>query len=328
MRIAIVGAGGVGGVLAGLLARAGGTDLVVVARGAHADAIRRDGLRIDSPLGAFTVRVDVVGDPATAGPVDAALVAVKAWQVAEVAPRLAPLLAGRGVAVPLQNGVDAAGRLAAALGDERVAGGLVAVLAWIERPGVVRYVGGAPRLRIGERGPAGRPPPVLRSEGEGRSPRLEALAGALRGAGIAVEVVADIEAATWEKFLLIEPWGAVAAAARAPWGVVRSVPETRALHVAAAEELAAVARARGVAIAADAVARTLAFLDGVTPEAIASMQRDLGAGRPSELDDQTGAVVRLAREARVPVPAHDALYAMLAPQERAARGEIPRFDRT
>jgi 2-dehydropantoate 2-reductase len=318
MRIAIVGAGGVGGVLAGLLARAGQAQLVVIARGAHGEAIRRDGLRVDSPGGAFTVRVDVVERPADAGPADAALVAVKAWQVAEVAPSLAPALAAGGVAVPLQNGVEAAGTLAAALGDERVAGGVVAVLAWIERPGAVKLVGSAPRLRIGERGRRGRSP----------SPRLEALAAALRGAGVGVEIVADVEAASWEKFLLIEPWGTIAAAARAPWGVVRSVPETRALHLAALEELAALARARGVAIAADAVARTLAFLDGVTPEATASMQRDLGAGRPSELDDQTGAVVRLAREVGVAVPVHEHLYAALAPQERAARGHVPRFPRT
>ncbi|HET8540228.1 MAG TPA: 2-dehydropantoate 2-reductase [Anaeromyxobacter sp.] len=318
MRIAIVGAGGVGGLLAALLGRAGQDDVVVVARGAHAEAIRRAGLRLESSLGTFTVRLPVAEDPSAAGRADAVLVAVKAWQVAEVAPRLAPLVAAGGVAVPLQNGVEAAGRLAAALGDERVAGGLVAVLSWIEAPGVVRHVGGAPRLRLGERGPRGGSP----------SPRLDALAASLRRAGAEVELVADVEAASWEKFLLIEPWGAVAAAARAPAGVVRTVAETRALHLAAMEELAALARARGVAIAPDAVSRTLAFLDGVTPEATASMQRDLGAGRPSELDDQTGAVVRLAREAGVAVPVHEVLYAALVPQERAARGAIPRFTRT
>jgi 2-dehydropantoate 2-reductase len=317
MRIAIVGAGGVGGLLAGLLARAG-EDVVVVARNAHGEAIRRDGLRVESPLGTFTARPDVAEDPAAAGRADAVLVAVKAWQVAEIAPRLAPLVAAGGVAVPLQNGVEAAGRLAASLGEERVAGGLVAVFSWIEAPGAVKHVGGPPRLRIGERGPRGGMP----------SARLDALAAALRRAGAEVEIVADVESATWEKFLLIEPWGAVAAVARAPMGVVRAVPETRALHVAAMEELAALARARGVALAPDAVPRTLAFLDGVTPEATASMQRDLGAGRPSELDDQTGAVIRLAREAGVAVPVHDALYAALLPQESAARGRIPRFART
>ena len=318
MRIVVVGAGGVGGLLAGLLSRAG-TEVAVLARGAHADAIRAHGLRVDSPLGRFTAPIAAVSDdPAALGRADAVLVAVKAWQVAELAPTLAPLVAGGGVVVPLQNGVEAAPRLAAALGEDRVAGGLIAVLAWIVGPGAVKHVGMPPRIKMGERdAQAGRP-----------SPRLEALAGALRAASVEVEVVADVERAAWEKYLLIEPWGTVSAAARAPMGVVRTVPETRALLVAMQEELARVGRARGVALPADAPARTMVFLDGVPFEGTASMQRDLGAGRPSELADQTGAVIRLAREAGVAVPLHETLYASLLPQEAAARGAIARFERT
>jgi 2-dehydropantoate 2-reductase len=318
MRIAIVGAGGVGGLLGGLLAR-DGAEVRVLARGKHADAIRAGGLRVDSPLGHFTAPVAAVSDdPAALGPADVVLVAVKAWQVSELAPRLAPLVAAGGVAVPLQNGVEAAGQLAAALGEERVAGGLVAVLSWIESPGTVKHVGAPPRVKLGERGVrAGR-----------ASGRLDALCAALRRAGAECEVVADVERASWEKFLLIEPWGTVAAAARAPLGVLRSLPECRALVVGAMEELARVARGRGIALPDDAVSRTLAWLDGAPPEATASMQRDLGAGRPSELPDQTGAVIRLARDAGVPVPIHEVLHAVLVPQERAARGEIPKFART
>jgi 2-dehydropantoate 2-reductase len=318
MRIAIVGVGGVGGLLGGLLARSG-EQVAVLARGAHADAIRARGIALDSPLGRFLAPVAAVADdPAALGPAEAVLVCVKAWQVADVAPRLAPLAAAGAVVVPMQNGVEAAGRLAAALGDEAVAGGLLSVLSWIDGPGAVKHVGGAPRVKMGERGArAGRP-----------SPRLDRLAAALRAAGAECEVVADVERATWEKFLLIDPWGTVAAAARAPVGVVRSVPESRTLLVGAMEELARLARARGVALADDAVPRTLALVDGFPPEATASMQRDLGAGRPSELADQTGAVIRLARDAGVPVPIHTVLHAALAPQERAAREEIPRFPRT
>lgn len=313
MRIAIVGAGGVGGLLGGLLARAG-VEVLVVARGAALEAIRRDGLLVESPLGGFTVRVAAASDdPAALGAADAVLVAVKAWQVAEVASSLAPLLAGGGVAVPLQNGVEAADRLEAALGPDRVAGGLVHVLAWIERPGAVKHVGFAPRVTLGERGArAGKP-----------SPRLSALSAALVRAGADAPVVEDVEKALWEKFLLIEPWGMVGAASRAPVAVMRAVPETRALLAAAMEELAATARARGVALAPDAAARTLALVDSLPAEGTASMQRDLGAGRPSELDDQTGAVIRLARAAGVAVPVHEALYAALVPRERGARGMIP-----
>jgi 2-dehydropantoate 2-reductase len=318
MRIAIVGAGGVGGLLAGLLARAG-EEVAVVARGKQLEAIRAGGVRVDSPLGRFSQRVAAAEqDPAALGPADAVLVAVKAWQVAEVAPSLAPLVAGGGVAVPFQNGVEAADRLAAALGADRVAGGVISVIAWIDQPGAVRHVGGAPRVTLGERGPrAGQ-----------ASPRLDALAAALVRAGADARVVEDVERASWEKLLLVEPWGAMGAATRAPVGVLRTVPETRALYVSAMEEVTAVARARGVALPADAVARTLAILDGAPAEGTVSMQRDIGAGRPSELDDQTGAVLRFARAAGVATPVHAALYAALLPQEAAARGRIERFPRT
>jgi 2-dehydropantoate 2-reductase len=137
-----------------------------------------------------------------------------------------------------------------------------------------------------------------------------------------------VERAVWEKFLLVEPWGAVAAAARAPLGALRGLPEARALWVKAIEEVAALAAARGVALPQDAVEKTVERLDGLTPGATASMQRDIGAGRPSELEDQVGAVVRLGRAAGIATPVHDALYAVLMPQEAAARGRLPPFPRT
>ena len=318
MRIAVVGPGGVGGLLAAMLARAG-EDVRVVARGAQLTAIRNGGIRVDSPAGVFSVAVAAVAaDPAALGQADAVLVAVKSWQVAEVAPSLAPLVAPGGVVVPLQNGVEAAGRLAAALGQEAVAGGVINVIAWSEGPGAVKQVGIPPRVIAGERGPrAGR-----------ASVRLEALAAALGRAGVEFRLVEDVERASWEKFLLVEPWGAVASASRAPLGVLRTVPEARALHVAAMEEVAALARARGVALPVDAVADTLAFLAELPAEGTVSMQRDIGAGRPSELADQLGAVRRLAQVAGIPTPIHDVLQAVLLPQEAAARGSIPRFPRT
>jgi 2-dehydropantoate 2-reductase len=317
MRIAVIGAGGVGGLLAALLAR-DGNEVSVVARGAQLEAIRARGLQVSSPLGDFTQRVATGADPGALAPADAVLVAVKAWQLAEVAPTLAPLLSGGGVAVPLQNGVEAADRLAAALGSERVAGGIVNVLAWIEGPGVIRHLGGVPRIVVGELGDRASAP----------SARLEALAAALSHAGAEAKLSTDMERVSWEKFLLIEPWGAISAVARAPLGVVRGIPETRALLVTAMEELATLARARGVRLAPDATGSALALLDGVTPEATASMQRDIGAGRPSELEDQTGAVVRLARVARLAVPVHEVLLAALLPQEAAARGRLASFPRT
>jgi 2-dehydropantoate 2-reductase len=317
MRIAIVGAGGVGGLLGGLLARAG-VEVVLVARGKALENVRRDGLRVDSPLGVFKARVAAAAeDPAALPQADAVLVAVKSWQVPEIAPLLAPLVAPGGVAVPLENGVEAAGQLAAALGEERAAGGVINVLAWIDAPGAVKHLGAAPIVVMGERGP----------RAQQASPRLEALAAALTQAGAVARVVEDVERATWEKFLLVEPWGAVASASRAPLGVHRAVPELRALHEGAMAEVEALARSRGVGLPADAIARTREILEMVSPDATVSMQRDVGAGRPSELEDQVGAVVRLGREAGVAVPIHETLHAVLVAQERAARGQIPKFPR-
>lgn len=306
MRIAIVGAGGVGAVIGGLLQR-GGHEVSFVARGRQLEALRSGGLHVESPRGSFHLpTVKASDDPAALGPAEAVLVCVKGWQVAEVAPRLGPLLGPGAFAVPLENGVEAAGRLAAALGEERVAGGLCFMLSRLDGPGRVKHVGEALRVTVGERR-------------GGPSPRLEALCAALRGAKVDAAVAPDIEAAAWEKFLFIEPWSAVGAVTRAPIGVVRSLRESRALLVSAVEEVVQLARARGVRLGEGVLARTVETLDRMPADASASMQRDLLAGRPSELDDQTGAVLRLARERALPVPVHAFLWAALLPQEQAAR---------
>jgi 2-dehydropantoate 2-reductase len=311
MRVVVVGAGGVGGLIGGLLAR-GGTQVAFVARGEHLAAMRAGGLRVDSPRASFTVTpVQASEDPAELGKADVVLVAVKGWQVREVAPRLLPLFGDGTFAVPLENGVEAASDLARVLGEERVAGGLCHMLSWVEAPGRIRHVGQILRVTVGERR-------------GGSSPRVEALAAALRAAEVDVVVSENVDAATWEKFLFIEPFGAVGAVTRAPIGVTRAVPETRQLLVAAMNEIASLARARGVEIAADAVARALELVDKLQADGTASMQRDIVAARPSELFDQTGAVVRLGKEAALPVPIHACLYAALLPQEQAARRSVER----
>jgi 2-dehydropantoate 2-reductase len=309
MRVVVVGAGGVGGVVGGLLARAG-VEVAFVARGEQLAALRKRGLRVESARGSFDLRqVEASQDPAGLAPADAVFVAVKGWQVAEVAPKLAPLVAGGGFAVPLENGVDAPDILARALGDDRVVGGLCHMVAWVESPGLVRQTGEMLRVTLGERR-------------GGSSPRVEALARVLRSAQVDAAVSNDVEAASWEKFVFIAALGGVGAVTRAPAGVVRSIPETRALLQAAMEETASVGRARRVRLSADSVSKALAIVDRLQPDATASMQRDIQSGRPSELMDQNGAVVRMGREAGVPVPAQTFILASLLPQETAARHAV------
>jgi len=308
MRIAVFGTGGVGGYFGGRLAQAG-EDVVFIARGRHLEAMRRDGLRVESVDGDFAVHpVEATEDPREAGPADAVLLGVKAWQVKEAGRALPPLLGAGGFVVPLQNGVEAADELAAEVGPERVVGGLCKIVSFVVGPGRIRHAGVAPRIEFAER------------DGR-RSDRVERLRAAFeKAAGLSVATPSDIAAALWEKFLFIAPLSGVGAVTRMPAGPVRSVPESREMLETAMREVFDLARARGIGLRKDAVARTMSYVDGLPADSTASMQRDILEGRPSELDYQTGAIVRLARECRVPVPVNEFIYRSLLPGERRARG--------
>jgi 2-dehydropantoate 2-reductase len=208
----------------------------------------------------------------------------------------------------LQNGVEAPDELARVCGRERVLAGVCRLMSYVAEPGVIRHAGVTPRVEFGEW--AG-----------GASSRADALRAALDGcAGVAASLSPDIAMALWEKFLFIAPFSAVGAATRKPAGAWRHVAETRSLLAAAMHEVVDLARARGVNVAREAVDRTLAFTDKLPEDATASMQRDLLEGRPSELEAQTGAIVRLGRDSGVATPANAFLYAVLLPAERLARG--------
>jgi 2-dehydropantoate 2-reductase len=310
MRFAIYGAGGVGGYFGGRLAEAG-IDVVFIARGEHLQALRKRGLRVESICGDFELAaVEATDDPADAGQIDVVIVATKAGQVEDAARAMAPMLAKRTFVLPLQNGVEAPDILARALGVERVVGGLCGLLSYIVGPGHIRHAAIPPFISIGE----------LDNR---KSERIEKLRQSLeRARGVRVEVPADIQAAMWKKFLFIAGWGAVGAATRAPVGVLRSCPETRELMRRAIAEIYAVAVARGVALDSGIVDKTMAGIDGLAEDGTASMQRDMMAGRPSELEMQTGAVLRLGRQAGVDTPVNGFLYSCLLPMELRARGEV------
>jgi 2-dehydropantoate 2-reductase len=285
----------------------GGHSVRVLARGATLEAIRADGIHVHGPDEAYTVPVDRASDdPSALGEVDLVLVTVKTWQVPGIAPGLRPLVGPGTSVVPLQNGVDAADQLAAHLGPDHVLGALCHMLSWVERPGEIRWIGAAPVVTLGPR-----------RVGQGAA--VEACAAALRGAGVDVRVTDAIEVALWSKLLFIAPLGAVGAVERAPAGRLRRTPRARAQLKAAMGEVAAVAAARGVVLPADAVARAMERIDALPEDAKASMQRDIEAGRPSEVYELIGAVVRLGRAAGVATPVSASLDAALVPLERRAR---------
>jgi len=308
MRIAVFGAGGAGGYFGGRLAQAG-EDVVFIARGEHLRAMREHGLRVDSLKGDFVIRLaQATDDPSQVGPVDAVLVCVKAWDVPAAAQAMRPLVGPETFVVPLENGVEAPDQLAAVLGAEHVLGGLARIISFIAEPGHIRHTGAEPYVAFGE---LDRRP----------SQRAERLRRAFARAGVTAEIPPDIQVAMWEKFLFIAAISGVGAVTRAPAGIMRSLPETRQMLEQAMREVFAVARARGIALPEEVVAKTMAYIDSLPPDGTASMQRDIIAGRPSELEYQNGTVVRLGRESGVPTPTHAFIYASLLPQELRARGQ-------
>ena len=306
MKIAVIGVGGVGGYFGGRLAKAG-LDVTFIARGATLDRLQTAGLRVDSVAGDFILdRVDAARDASSVGPVDAILLAVKAWQLPEAAATLAPMIGPETMVVPLENGIDAPEVLSPIVGAEHVLGGLCAIVSFIVAPGHIRHAAFDPIVMFGE----------LDNR---RSERVEQLRAAFERAGVHAEVPPDIRRSMWTKFLFIAPMSGIGAATRVPVDVWRAQPEVRTVADQMLREIAALAAARGVDLGPDAVSRTMERYDAMAPGSTASMQRDIMEGRPSELDAQLGAIVRLAAESGVPAPVSGALYAMLLPQERAAR---------
>jgi len=308
MRFAIMGSGGVGGYFGARLAAAG-HEVNFIARGEHLAAMQRDGLRVSSIEGDLHLtEVKATDDPRTVGVVDAVIVAVKAWQVSAAAEAIRPLVGAETLVVPLENGVEAADTLAEALGGESVLEGLCGILAWQEAPGHIRHAGVAPFVRFGERD----------NHTSERAERLKAAFDAAHG--VTAEIPDDIQAAVWSKFLFICAMSGIGAITRAPIGVTRRLPETREMIEQILREIVAVARARGIALPEDAEEKALGFIDALPEVSTASMQRDIMAGRPSELESQNGAVVRLGREAGVATPVNALIHSALLPQERKARG--------
>jgi 2-dehydropantoate 2-reductase len=308
MRIAVMGAGAVGGYFGGRLAVAG-NEVTFLVRGQTLEALKRAPLRVKSIKGNFEVRVPATDDPAEIEPVDVVLVGVKAWQLSEAAKAIRRMPGRSSCVVPLQNGMEAPAELAAILGRGRVAGGLCRIVAETIGPGEIDHYWAEPSIAFGELDPL-----------QNRE-RLEELRNAFTSAGVRCDIPRDIAAAMWEKFLFITPWGSLGAVTRLTIGRLRSTPESRVRLVAALEEVTEIARAEGKAFREGAVAKTLAILDGLPAETTSSMQRDIMAGRPSELEAQTGAVVRFGQETGVATPVHDAMYVELQPFERKARAK-------
>ncbi len=310
MKTAIFGTGAVGAYFGGRLAQAG-EEVIFIARGKHLQAIKDNGLKIDSINGDFIVQpVQATDNPEEVGIVDMVLVGVKAWQVSDAAVAMKPMVGPQTFVLPLQNGVEAPSQLAAVLGQEHVLGGLCGLISYIAEPGHICHAGTDPFIRFGELD--NRP-----------SDRVEWLRKAFeRTSGITVNIPADIHVAMWQKFVLISAWSGMGAITRAPIGIFRSQPGTRQMLERAIFEICNVARAHGINLPENVVGKTMEFFDALPTKGTASMQRDIMDGKPSELETQNGAVVRSGQEVGVETPVNNFIYNSLLPMEMRARGQI------
>jgi 2-dehydropantoate 2-reductase len=305
MKIAVLGAGGVGGYFGARLA-ADGNEVTFVARGGHAEVLRRDGLRVLSAGGDLHVRpVRLHEDPRATGLVDIVLVAVKMHDLEAAAGIVRPLLQADTAVVPFQNGVEAMAILERTLGRRHVCGGVAYIAAAIEQPGVVRHTGTMARLLFGE------------ADGS-RSWRLEALQAACQGAGIEATLSPAIESEIWRKFLLLTPFAAITCLGRTTIGAVREDPMLWRRFMAMVAEAAAVAKGHGVALPDDIAEERIAFARGLPTEMRSSMLHDLEAGRRLELDWLTGAILRLGAEVGIDTPVSREVFTALAPYRDGA----------
>lgn len=298
MKIAIIGAGGVGGYFGARLAAAG-EDVTFIARGAHLEAMRRDGLRVLSALGDLALEpVKAESDPGRVGPADIVMVAVKLWSTDDAMRSARPLLGPATAVISFQNGVEAIDSATRHFGKPQVMGGVAHIAAVIDSPGVIRNSGTLARLAFGE------------LDGSA-SPRAGALLEACRRAGIDASLSKDIQRAIWEKFVFIVGLSGMTSLTRMPTGPIRSDSVTREMLRDVMGEVAAVARAKGIELAPDAVEAQMRFIDTLPPEMVASMLGDLKRGKRLEVEWLSGAVARLGAETGVPTPLNRAVYAAL-----------------
>jgi 2-dehydropantoate 2-reductase len=302
MRVGVVGAGAIGGLYGGVLARAG-HQVCLLARGEQLRAIQSRGLRIQSPtFGTFVVNVPASDDPAELGQAELVLFAVKTYDLAEGVQAAHDMLAPEGSLVTFQNGLEAPDQVAVALGQERVLVGTTGLEVTILEPGVIGHLADWHYVTVS----ALNGPPT---------DRVAQTNATLRAAGINASVAPDGHRALWEKAFVLIPMATVTSVCRSAIGPIRDLPATRELALSVLDEVARVAGACGYELP-EARERARGTIENAPPTMKASMARDFERGKRTELEALTGAIVRLAAAARVDVPTTRAAYAILKLRER------------
>ncbi len=304
MRVAVMGAGGVGGYFGGMLSR-GGNQVTLVARGLHLGAISAQGLTLITDQERLTVDCDSTDDPRQVGTADLVLLAVKTYHNAQAIAAMLPMVGPNTMVLCLQNGIDSYQAAVAGVGPEKVLPGAAYIEARIQEPGVVKQTGKVVRIVFGE---------LDGSDSE----RGKQILQALEQSGVPAQFVSDIHKTLWTKFLFIASVAGVTSLSRESMAELAPRPEWRPVILGCMEEVEAVARASGVDLDPGIVERTMDYIEANLVQMHASMHADIMAGRPLEVEALNGAVVRAGKAAGVPTPINDIIYAMLKPFEKGA----------
>lgn len=299
LKLAVFGTGGVGGYYAGRLA-AGGADVHLIARGAHLEALRANGLSIESPKGDLHIDLPTTDDPSEIGPCDYVLFSVKSFDTEAVSARLQPLIRDDTAILSFQNGIDNEDKIARVVGRQHVLGGAAYIFSTIREPGVIAHTGGPARIVFGE------------MDGS-RSERGSRLLDQCKKAEIDAELSEEIERVLWDKFAFICAQAGMTAAVRLPIGEVRAVKESWNAFRSIVEEVCAIAAAEGIELPHDTADRHVSFAEGLEPTGYSSLYDDLTKGRRMELEALHGTILRRARRHGIPVPMSQAIYAILKP---------------
>jgi 2-dehydropantoate 2-reductase len=299
MRIAAMAAGAVGGYFGARMAAAG-HDVFFIARGAHLEAIKKNGLTIQSVHGDLHLpKPNVTDDPAKVGPVDIVLFAVKLWDTEQAAEAARPLMGPDSRLITFQNGIDNVQRISAILGPERTVGGAAYIATVIAAPGVIKHTSQFAMMRFGR---ADKKPDA----------KLQAFVDAGKAAKLDIAISPDIERELWHKFIFLTAMAGSTAALRSPIGPIAADPDLRGFFRQLMQEATAVGRAKGVALDDAYIEDRMKFLETkIEPGMKASMAHDLERGNRLELDWLAGKVRELGRQFGIPTPASDTVYTVL-----------------
>jgi 2-dehydropantoate 2-reductase len=308
MNIVVYGAGGVGGYFGGKLSKAG-FNVTFIARGKTLNAIKANGLQVKSIYGDFVVHPKVTDDISEIQNPDIIILGVKSWQIEDVVKQLKPVLNKNTMVLPLQNGADNADRLLDILHPENVLAGLCKIVSKIESPGVIDHFAFEPEIVYGK-------------YDNKKTERVKEIKAIFDKAGFKNTLSEDIHLDVWRKFLFIATVSGMGALTRSPFGVMREDEHIRKMLYQTAHEIVTIANAKGIGLTNDDIDMILKAVDNLMPETTASMQRDIMEGRPSELDNFNGYIVKMGKQLHISTPINAFTYYCLLPQEKKARKQL------